>query len=93
MNSKSSSSSTSCSPSAISGDGSDILDSSNFHSETGEGSKSSLGSGSWGFGFHSPSGSEFNMETVDFQFLATGHDVMGGQHGYLLIISLEELPA
>lgn len=83
IKSKSSSSSTSGSSGAVGGDGGDVLDSSDFHSETCKGSEGGLCSGSWCFWLHSSTGSQFNVQAVDFQFFATGHHVVGSQHSYL----------
>jgi hypothetical protein len=80
IESKSSSPSSACSPGAVCGNGSNILDSSDFHSETCECSEGGLGSGSWGFGLHASSGAQFYVQAVDFQLLATRHHVMGRQH-------------
>ena len=80
IKSKSSSPSSACSPGAIGGNGCDILDSPDFHSETCERSEGGLGSGAWGFGLHASSGAQFYVQTINFQLLTTRHYVVGRQH-------------
>jgi hypothetical protein len=67
--------------SGVGGDGGDILDASNTHASTGEGTESALGTGARGFCAGSASSTELDMEGSDTDFTATGGDVLGSQHG------------
>lgn len=64
----------------VGGDGGDILNASNTHSSTGEGTESALGAGAGGFCASSASSTELDMEGSDTDFTATGGDVLGSQH-------------
>lgn len=78
--SKSSSSSTSGSSGGISGDRGDVFNSADLHAISGESSHGSLSSRAGGLSFDSSFSSHLDVESVDFEVLASVDDIKGSQH-------------
>lgn len=79
-NLQSSTTSTSLSSSAISWNWSHILNATDLHASTSEGSQRSLGTGAGRLRLGSTDGSELNVEGGDTELLATSSDVLSGKH-------------
>ena len=61
--------------------GSDVFNTADLHTSTGEGTESGLGTGAGGLGADTTGSTELDVEGVDTAFLATLDDVLGGEHG------------
>lgn len=80
--SQSSTSSTTSSSGGVGWDWSDILDSTDLDSVTGNSSDGRLGSWSWGLGVNTTSSSELDVDGVDTDISEGVADINGGKHSY-----------
>lgn len=75
------------------GDGGNILNATNLHSSTSEGTESSLSTGSGVLGAGSSHSADLDVKGGDAELLAANSDVLGGKHSgvgaRLVTISLD----
>jgi hypothetical protein len=64
----------------VSGDRSDILNTTNSHTSTGKGTKGSLTTRTGSLGTGTTGSSELNVKSVDTEFLTLGSNLLGSQH-------------
>lgn len=86
--SESSTSSTAGSSGRVSGNWSNVLDSSDFETISGKSSDGRLGSWSWGLGLNTTSGSELDVHGVDSDILESFAHVDGSKHSYSRLVYL-----
>lgn len=67
-------------PGTITGDGGNILNTSNFHTVSSQSPESTLGSGSRAPGLISTSSPNLNVQSGNTQLLASDGNVLGGKH-------------
>jgi hypothetical protein len=72
---------TTLSTGRISGDGSNIFNTTDSHTSTSKSTESSLSTGTGGLGTSTTSSSELDVESVDTEFLTLGGNLLSGQHG------------
>lgn len=77
---KSSSSSTTFSSGSIGWNWGNIFNSSNLETASGQSSDCSLSTWAWAFGLGTSSSSEFNMDSIDTDFLELLMDFLGSHH-------------
>ena len=72
---------TTLATSRVGRNGGDVLDTTDSHAGTGEGTEGRLGTGTGGLGAGTTSGADLDVQGVDAELLAAGGNVLGGQHG------------